>query len=108
MLRSLWIVALIAVGCSTAPSPPPPHHVSVSGDYALSRADIRAIEQLVEARPDIAQPLQSIHTDRRNHARVSSGALTRRVGSGSLLTVAKRHGRWIIDSPVEEEHIIYP
>jgi hypothetical protein len=106
MLRLLWIVGLVGIGCSTTIVTP--RQLSVSGDYPLSSSDIRAIEALVDARPDIAKPLQSVYTDRRNHARVSSGALTRRVGSGSLFTVAKRQGKWVIDSSIEEEHIIYP
>ena len=103
MLRSFSLLALLAVGCSTT-SP----QVSVSGGYPLTAVDVRAIEELVASRSDIPKPIQSIHTDRPNHAKVSTGTLTHRVGSGSLFTVAKRHGRWVIDSPVEEEHIITP
>ncbi len=105
MLWPLSVVALLAVGCSSTAGS---RQASVSGDYALAPPDVQAIEELVAARSDIAKRVQSIHTDRPNHARVSSGTVTRRVGSGSLFTVAKRHGKWIIDSPVEEEHIIFP
>ncbi len=105
MNRLLSIAARIGVGCSTTRSP---HHVSVFGDYRLVPTDVRAIEELVAARSDIAKPLQSIYADRPNHARINSGTLTHRAGSGSQFTVAKQHGKWIIDSPIEEEHIITP
>jgi len=95
----------MGVGCSTATNS---HEVSLSGNYPFTSNDVRAIKELVATRSDIPKPLQSIHTDRPNHARVSTGKLTRRVGSGSLFTVAKRQGKWSIDSTVEEEHIIYP
>jgi len=61
MLRLLWIVGLVGIGCSTTIVTP--RQLSVSGDYPLSSSDIRAIEALVDARPDIAKPLQSIYTD---------------------------------------------
>jgi hypothetical protein len=101
----LCIAVLVGVGCSTTPSS---HDVSVSGDYPITSNEVEAIERLVAARSDIPKPIQSIRTDRPNHARVSSGRLTRRVGSGSLFIVTRRHGEWFIDSRVEEEHIIFP
>jgi hypothetical protein len=102
MLHTLTVVALLAVISSCATKP------SVSGRYALADSDVRQIQQLVDARSDIPKPIRDIHVDRANHAEVSTGNLTHRVGSGSLFTVAKRHGQWVIDSPVREEHIITP
>jgi hypothetical protein len=105
MLRSSWLVAVLVAGCSATSTAPA---VSVSGEYPLTPTDVRAIEQLVAARSDIQKPLESIHTDRPNHAQISSGTVTHRVGSGSVFTVAKHHGHWVIDLPVEEDHIIFP
>ena len=102
MMRSLAVVALLAVNSSCATTP------SVSGRYPLADSDVRQIQQLVDARSDIPKPIQDIHVDGANHAEVSTGSMTHRVGSGSLFTVAKRHGQWVIDSPVREEHIITP
>lgn len=92
--------ALLCVSCASQ------SHPSLSGAFPLAEADVLAIQQLVESRPDIAKPIQSIHTDRPNHAEVSSGRISWRVGSSNLFTVAKRHGKWIIDSAIQEEHII--
>ncbi len=103
VLRFLPVLA--AIGCS-APAPTP--HVLVSGSYPLAARDVRAIEKLVATRRDIAKPLQSIYADRPGHARISSGTPTRRIGSGNLFTVAKRDGKWMVDSRIEEEHLIYP
>ncbi len=103
MLQTLLIVAVLASGCSTTTSSP---QVSVSGAYALTSVDIRSIQELVVARREIPEPIRSIHTDRRNHAQVSTGMPTHRVGSGSIFTVAKHNGHWMIDSPIQEEHVI--
>jgi len=72
----------------------------------LSGADVRAIERLVDGRTDIPKPVSEINADRPDHAEVATGVLDYRVGSGSLFTVAKRGGQWVIDSPVREEHVI--
>ena len=101
-MRSLATVVLFAVSSSCAITP------SVSGRYPLAEPDVRQIQHLVDARSDIPKPIRNIYVDRANHGEVSTGTLTHRVGSGSLFTVAKRHGRWVIDSPVREEHIITP
>ena len=93
--------ALLQIVCATQPEPP-----SVSGAFPLSETDVLAIQRLVDSRSDIPKPIQSIRTDRPNHAEVSSGKLSRRVGSGSIFTVAKRRGKWTIDSPIQEEHIV--
>ena len=93
-------MALFWVGCATQ------FHPHVSGNFPLTEADVEAIQQLIDDRTDIAKPIQSIHTDRPNHAEVTTGRLTRRAGSGSIFTVAKRGGKWFIDSVIEEEHII--
>jgi hypothetical protein len=102
MLRSVLIVPVLIL-CSSCASEQQP---SVSGKFALTAADVRAIQRLVEARPDIRKPVRGIYVDRRDHAQVNSGTPTRRVGSGSFFTVAKRHGQWVIASPIQEEHII--
>jgi hypothetical protein len=102
MMRSFGVLALLAVSSSCATKP------SVSGRYPLADSDVKQIQQLVDARPDIPKPIRDIYVDRANHAEVSTGNPTHRVGSGSLLTVARRHGHWVIDSPVREEHIIAP
>ena len=101
-MRSLTVVAMLAVISSCATKP------SVSGRYPLAESDVKHIQQLVDARSDIPKPIRDIHVHRANHAEVSTGTLTHRIGSGSLFTIAKRHGQWVIDSPVREEHIITP
>src|SRR3954454_23997136 len=87
-------LALIHIGCASQSSP------IVSGRFPLTEADFSAIQRVIQSHPDIAKPIRSIYTDRPDHAQVSSGELTRRVGSGSLFTVAKRRGEWVIDPPV--------
>jgi hypothetical protein len=96
MLRSIWLVTLLAVVSSCATKP------HVSGSFPL----VRAIERLADGRADIPKPVRDIYADRPNHAEIGTGTLNYRVGSGSLFTVAKRGGQWVIDSPVREEHII--
>jgi hypothetical protein len=99
MFRLFPIVAVLAFSsCASKPQ--------VSGAFPLSEADIRAIQQLVDAREDIPKPVREIYSDHPNHAEVGTGTLSYRIGSGSLFTVAKRRGQWVIDSPVREEHII--
>jgi hypothetical protein len=95
-------MAVLLLSLSCASQQPP----WVGGKFPLSPEDVRAIQQLVEARPDIRKPVREIYVDRRGHAQVTSGTPTDRVGSGSFFTVAKRRGKWIIDSPIQEEHVI--
>jgi hypothetical protein len=92
-------VALLCVGCATEPA--------VSGRYPLPSSDIQAIQQLVDSRPDIAKHVRNIRANDPDHASVTSGAsLGHPGGTGSAFTVSKRHGKWIIDSPIYKEYTV--
>jgi len=91
---------MVFVSCATEPEVLPPN--------LLNAADVREIEALVAARPDIQKPIREIHVNGYKRIEVNSGRISHRVGSGSLFTVAKRRGKWVIDSPIQEEHIIVP
>ena len=71
-------------------------------DYKLAAADVRQIKALVTTRPDIRKPVREICLNRYNHWEVSSGPLPQEVGRGNAFTVAKHHGKWIIDGPVDD------
>jgi hypothetical protein len=100
MLRSFLVVVIPALFASCSSEP------VIGGKFPLTAADVAAIQRLVDARPDVRKPLRDTYVDRLNHAQVSTGTPTDRVGSGSFFTVAKRQGHWMIDSPIQEEHII--
>jgi hypothetical protein len=71
-------------------------------DYKLTAADVEQIKALVTTRPDIRKPVREINLNRYNHWEVSSGPLPQEVGRGNAFTVAKHHGKWIIDGPVDD------
>ena len=74
----------------------------------LSRSDIQEIRALVLRRSDIRKPLSRILADRPDEAWITTG----RPGYGgepfNVFTVAKRNGRWVVDSPIREERIVLP
>ena len=90
------------VSCAT---PPPPLVVEEAHAFSriLSPSDREQIKALVAARPDIRRPITGVAADGPNRARVSAG-IREKVGDiGDYFTVAKRHGRWSIVSPIDHE-----
>jgi hypothetical protein len=78
------------------------------GVFELSQNDIHEINLLVSQRADIRKPVSRILCDYPDHAVITAG---RRGYAGEVFNVfqvAKRHGRWIIDSPISEERISVP
>jgi hypothetical protein len=100
MARSiLWFLPMLMLGsCSMPPI--------VNGNYSLSENDVAEIKQLVLQRSDTRKPILRIFADRPNHALVDSGRQGYVGNIFNSFAVAKRHGRWQIDSKIEEEHII--
>jgi hypothetical protein len=97
----LALFGLLAA-CGTRPE------MNNTGPYGLSQDDVREIKLLVSQRPDIRKPVSRILCDYTDHAVVTAG---RRGYAGevfNIFDVAKRHGRWMIDSPIREEHINVP
>jgi len=78
----------------------------VLGNQPLSQSDIREIKQVVLQRSDIRKPILRIFFDRPDHAWVNTGQHGYVGAVGNQFTVAKRHGRWQIDSKIEEETIL--
>jgi hypothetical protein len=77
----------------------------IEGRYRLPEGDVREITALVMQRSDIPKPILRIITSDPNHASLETG----REAPGALYSsfaVAKRHGRWRVDSDVETMRII--
>jgi hypothetical protein len=102
------LAPLILGSCVTSAKTP---EVQFSG---VTRRDVREIELLVAQRADILKPVISVHLmstipanspgDGQIH--VVAGR-DRRVGDTfDTFTVAKRHGRWVITSPIERDSIL--
>jgi|GEM_PF-7085473 len=103
-----FVAAFVFDGCVT---PPSPREVQFSG---VTRQDVREIEHLVAQRADILKPVIRVHvmsTIPANHPlngkiQVVAGRDERVGDTFDTFTVAKRHGRWAITSPVERDSII--
>jgi hypothetical protein len=100
MVRGLFglVPLLVLASCSMPPI--------VGGNYPLSQRDIREIKQVVLQRSDIRKPILWIFFDRPEHAWVNTGQDGYVGAVGDQFTVAKRHGRWQIDSKIQEETIL--
>jgi hypothetical protein len=99
MFRLFVLVATLGLTGSCANRP------QIEGAFPLNEADAQEIQQLVKLHADIPKPVREIRTYRPDRAEVSTGLISQQVGSGSLVTVIKRRGKWLIDS-VREEHIL--
>jgi len=100
-MRALFAAAAVLL-CATCGGQP-----AVSGRFRLPASDVQAIQQLVSRRADIAQGVRNIRANDPNHASVTSGAtLGHPGGTGNAFTVAKRHGKWVIDSPIYKEYTV--
>jgi hypothetical protein len=100
MKRAL-VISFALLSLTSCTMPP-----TVLGNQPLSQGDIREIKQLVLQRPDIKKPILRIFFDRADHAWVNTGQDGYVGAVGDQFTVAKRHGRWEIDSKIEEETIL--
>jgi hypothetical protein len=109
-LRTLacFLSALVLGGCITPPSPP---EVQFSG---VTRQDVREIELLVARRADILKPVISVHVmstipannPLNGKIQVVAGRHDHVGDTFDTFTVAKRHGRWAITSPIERDSIL--
>ena len=90
-------IGVSITSCATSPE--------IGGDYPLSRDDIHQIILLVQQRSDIRKPILSIFAFRADRASVQSGSWDPQ-DYYSEFFVAKRRGRWQIDSKIWEERTI--
>ena len=103
-----FVAAFVFDGCVT---PTSPRDVQFSG---VTRQDVREIERLVAKRADILKPVLRVDvmsTIPANHPldgkiQVVAGRDERIGDTFETFTVAKRHGRWVITSPIERDSII--
>jgi hypothetical protein len=102
------LAAFVFGGCVTSPSPP---EVQFSG---VTRQDVREIELLVGSRADIRKPVLRVHVMSTIPAndpvngkiQVVSGRDSRVGDTFDIFTVAKRHGKWAITSPIQRDSIL--
>ena len=103
-----FLSALVLGGCITSPSPP---EVQFSG---VTRQDVREIELLVAQRADILKPVIRVHLmstipatyPLNGKIEVVAGRDDRVGDAFDTFTVAQRHGRWAITSPIHRDSIL--
>jgi hypothetical protein len=103
-----FLAAFVFDGCVTSPSTP---EVQFSG---VTRQDVREIELLVAQRADILKPVLSVHVmstipannPLNGKIEVVAGRDHHVGDTFDTFTVAKRHGRWAITSPIQRDSII--
>jgi hypothetical protein len=107
-ILACFLTAFVFDGCVTSPSTP---EVQFSG---VTRQDVREIELLVAQRADILKPVIRVHlmstipvnNPLNGKIEVIAGRDDRVGDTFDTFTVAKRHGRWAITSPVQRDSII--
>ena len=107
-LLTCFVTAFAFDGCVTSPSTP---EVQFSG---VTRQDVREIKLLVAQRADILKPVIRVHVmstipannPLNGRIEVVAGRDGRVGDTFDTFTVAKRHGRWAITSPVQRDSIL--
>lgn len=102
------LVAFVFDGCVTSPKTP---EVQFSG---VTRQDVREIELLVAQRADILKPVIRVHVVStipensllNGKIEVVAGRDDHVGDTFDTFTVAKRHGRWAVTSPIQRDSII--
>jgi hypothetical protein len=107
-ILTYFVAGLLLTGCVTSFIRP---EIQFSG---VTREDVREIELLVAQRADILKPVISVnllstlppHSPGDGKIEVMSGHDRSTGDTFDTFTVAKRHGKWRITSPIERERII--
>ena len=102
------LAAFVLGGCVTSAIAP---EVQFSG---VTRQDVREIQLLVAHRPDILKPVIRVNlmttippnSPGDGKIEVVSGREGHVGDTFDTFTVAKRHGRWAITSPIEQDSIV--
>jgi hypothetical protein len=107
-ILACFLAAFAFGGCVT---PPSASEVQFSG---VTRQDVREIELLVAQRADILKPVIRVHlmttipanSPLNGRIQVVVGRDGRVGDTFDTFTVAKRHGRWAITSPIQRDSIL--
>jgi hypothetical protein len=107
-ILACFLAAFVFEGCVTSSNAP---EVQFSG---VTRQDVREIELLVAQRADILKPVISVHVmstipannPLNGKIEVVAGRDHHVGDTSDTFTVAKRHGRWAITSPIRRDSII--
>ena len=78
----------------------------IGGDRKLSENDIREINLLLLRPSDIRKPVLRIVPDATDHALVDTGEEDHVGAIFTEFAVARRHGRWVVASPIKEHAVI--